>query len=193
MAPPFGERAICGMTVRRPRLLTDGVTFTPMPTELATERFILTREELADAAWLANLFTARGSGTVTEAEARSRVAAMHELTSAHGIGAYVLRPRAGGAPAGYAAIIIGRGTVEEPEIAYELLPDAQGHGYATEAASAVLPAAFATGRRRVWATIRPWNAASLRVLDKLGGFREVRTTSDEQGQLLWFACERPAR
>ncbi|HMC03545.1 MAG TPA: GNAT family N-acetyltransferase, partial [Cellulomonadaceae bacterium] len=181
-----------GMTVRRPRLLTGGVTFTPMPTELATERFILTREELADAAWLADLFTARGGGTVTEAEARSRVAAMHKLTSAHGIGAYVLRPRHGGAPAGYAAIIIGRGTVEEPEIAYELLPDAQGHGYATEAASVVLPAAFATGRRRVWATIRPWNAASLRVLDKLGGFRQVRATTDEQGQVLWFACERPA-
>ncbi len=97
-------------------LLTIGVTFTPMPPELATGRFILTRETLADAAWLADLFTARGGSTVTEAEARSRVAAMHELTSTHGIGAYVLRPRAGGAPAGYVAIIIGRGTVEESEI-----------------------------------------------------------------------------
>lgn len=163
-----------------------------MPAELATERFVLTCEELADAPWLADLFTARGGGTVTEAEARSRVAAMHELTSEHGIGAYVLRPRDGGAPAGYAAIVIGRGTVEEPEIAYELLPDARGRGYATEAASAVLTAAFATGRRRVWATIRPWSSASLRVLDKLGGFQQVRATSDEQGQLLWFACERPA-
>jgi RimJ/RimL family protein N-acetyltransferase len=163
-----------------------------MPAELATERFVLTREELADASWLAALFTARGGGTVTEAEARARIAAMHELTSEYGIGAYVLRPRDGGAPAGYAAIIIGRGTAEEPEIAYELLPDAQGHGYATEAASAVLPAAFATGRRRIWATIRPWNAASLRVLDKLGNFHQVRATSDEQGQILWFACQRPA-
>jgi RimJ/RimL family protein N-acetyltransferase len=163
-----------------------------MPTELATERFVLTRQEFADARWLADLFTARGGGTVTEAEARSRIAAMHELTSAYGIGAYVLRPRNGGAPAGYAAIVIGRGTVEEPEIAYELLPHAQGRGYATEAASAVLAAAFATGRSRIWATIRPWNAASLRVLDKLGGFHQVRTTSDDQGQLLWFACQRPA-
>jgi len=180
------------MTARRLRLLTGGVTFTPMPPELATERLILTREELADAAWLADLFTARGGGTVTEAEARSRVVAMHELTRAHGIGAYVLRPRSGGAPAGYTAIIVGRGTVEEPEIAYEILPDAQGRGYATEAARVVLAAAVATGRRRVWATIRPWNVASLRVLDKLGGFHRVRTTSDDQGHLLWFACERPA-
>ena len=162
-----------------------------MPSELATERLILTREELADAEWLAELFTARGGGTVTEAETRSRIAAMHELTRAHGIGAYVLRRRDGGAPAGYVAVVVGRGTVEEPELAYELLIDAQGHGYATEAARVVLPAALTTGRRRVWATVRPWNAASLRVLDKLGGFRQVRTTTDQQGQVLWFACERP--
>lgn len=163
-----------------------------MPAELATERFLLTRQDLADAPWLAELFTARGGGTVTEAEARARIAAMHELTSTHGIGAYVLRPRDGGAPVGYAAIVIGRGTVEEPEIAYELLPHAHGRGYATEAASAVLPAAFATGRQRIWATIRPWNTASLRVLDKLGGFHRIRTTSDERGNILWFARERPA-
>ena len=167
------------------------MTFTPMAAELATERFNLTHEALADAAWLAELFTARGGGTVTETEARQRVLAMHELTSVHGIGAYVLRPRDGGPPVGYAAIVIGRGTVEEPEIAYELLPGAHGHGYATEAASAVLAAAFATGRRRVWSTIRPWNAASLRVLEKLGGFEQVRVTQDEKGQILWFACENP--
>jgi len=118
------------MVARGLGLLTGGVRFTSMPTELATERFVLTRQELADAAWLAELFTARGGGTVTEGEARARVAAMHDLTSAHSIGAYVLRPRDGSAPAGYVAIIIGRGTVEEPEIAYELLPAARGHGYA---------------------------------------------------------------
>lgn len=174
------------------RLLTGGVPYTPMPTLLTTERFILTPEELTDAKWLADLFTARGSAAVSEAQARERVAAMHKLTRAHGIGAYVLRPRDGGTPVGYAALIVGRGTVEEPELAYELLPDAHGHGYATEAARAVLAAAFATSRRRIWATVRPWNAASLRVLDKLGGFHQVRTTSGDEGQLVWFACERPA-
>ena len=176
----------------RSRLLTGGVPYTPMPTLLTTERFILTPEELSDAPWLAELFTARGGAAVSEAQARERVAAMHQLTRTHGIGAYVLWPRDGGTPVGYAAIIVGRGTVEEPELAYELLPDAHGHGYATEAARAVLAAAFATSRRRVWATVRPWNAASLRVLDKLGGFHQVRTTSDDAGQLVWFACEGPA-
>lgn len=139
----------------RSRLLTGGVPYTPMPTLLTTERFILTPEELSDAPWLAELFTARGGAAVSEAQARERVAAMHQLTRTHGIGAYVLWPRDGGTPVGYAAIIVGRGTVEEPELAYELLPDAHGHGYATEAARAVLAAAFATSRRRVWATVRP--------------------------------------
>lgn len=170
-------------------MLTGEVIFPPMPTELATERFLLTREELGDAGWLATLFTARGGGTVTVEQACARIAAMHALTRDHGIGAYVLRPRDGDAPVGYAAVIIGRRTAEEPELAYELLPEAHGRGYAAEAARVVLSAAFSTGRRRVWATVRPWNSASLRVLDKLGGFTLDRTTTDDQGQVLWFVCD----
>jgi RimJ/RimL family protein N-acetyltransferase len=124
-------------------------------------------------------------------QARERIVAMHDLTHTHGVGAYVLRPRTGGTPVGYTAIIIGRGTLEEPELAYEILPHAHGRGYATEAARAVLDAAFATGRQRIWATIRPWNGASLRVLDKLGTFRRERATANECGQILWFCSERP--
>jgi len=163
-----------------------------MPATLTTERFVLSREELTDADWLASLFTARGDGPVTVDQARERIAAMHDLTRTHGIGAYVLRPRDGSAPAGYAAIVVGRSTAEEPELAYELLPHAHGLGYATEASRAVLAAAFATGRRRIWATVRPWNSASLRVLQKLGGFDLARTTSDERGEVLWFACVQEA-
>jgi RimJ/RimL family protein N-acetyltransferase len=182
----FGRSPESGIVARptrsamseRSRLLTGEVTYSRMPTELTTERFILTPEELADAEWLADLFTARGGGTVTEVRARVRIAAMHELMRAHGIGAYVLRPRDGGTPMGYAAIILGRGTLEEPELVYELGPKAYRRGYATETARVVLDAAFATGRRQIWATVRTWNAASLRVLDKLGGFRQERGTHD---------------
>jgi RimJ/RimL family protein N-acetyltransferase len=170
---------------------TQLVTFTRMLERLSTERFVLTLEELDDAPWLAELFTARGDGPVSVTQARERITSMHELTRTHGIGAYVLRPRDGGAPAGYVAVVIGRGSVEEPELAYELLPSHQGRGYATEAARAVLDAAFATGRRRIWSTVRESNAASLRVLEKLGGFVQQRVSSDERaeerGRLLWFA------
>lgn len=54
------------------------------------------------------------------------------------------------------------------ELAYELLRRAHGHGYATEASAALVVAAAATGRRRLWCTVGTWNAASLGVLDKLG-------------------------
>jgi RimJ/RimL family protein N-acetyltransferase len=59
-------------------------------------------------------------------------------------------------------LIIGRFTVEEPEIAYELFQRADGRGYATEAASTVLDAAIATGRKRLWSTVGAWNTVVLR-------------------------------
>jgi RimJ/RimL family protein N-acetyltransferase len=161
------------------------MTFEPMPTRLVTARFVLTPQEPADAGWLAALFTARGRGEVSVDEARERVARMHALTAEHGIGAFVLRPRDGGPPVGYAAVVVGRGTVAEPELAFELLPEAHGRGYATEAARAVLDAAHATGRRRVWASVRPWNVASVRVADKLG-FRRDHVTTDDDGDLVWY-------
>jgi RimJ/RimL family protein N-acetyltransferase len=39
--------------------------------------------------------------------------------------------------------------------------------------------------RRLWATVRPWNQASLRVLDKIGFAPTIRVTRDERGELLW--------
>ncbi len=74
---------------------------------------------------------------------------------------------------GYCGLIVGRCTHDEPEIAYELLRRFHGHGYATEAARAVLEAAFATGRTRIWSTVGAWNTPpSLRVLEKIGFRRD---------------------
>lgn len=69
---------------------------------------------------------------------------------------------------GYCGLIIGKSTLEEPEIAYELFQRAHGNGYATEASRAILSAARDTGRTRLWATVRVWNVASFRVLEKIG-------------------------
>jgi len=66
----------------------------------------------------------------------------------------------------------GNGSPEEPELAYELLRVAQGFGYATEAAQAVVGWARDAGYPRLWAGVWDWNAASRRVLDKLG-FRDT--------------------
>jgi RimJ/RimL family protein N-acetyltransferase len=146
--------------------------YAPMPLRLETERLVLTPEVESDAPWFAELLTARGTGTFTVDDARERIAAMAVVVETIGIGALVLRRRDDGEALGYCAIVVGRGTVDEPELAYELLPSAHGHGYATEAARAVLDAAFGTGRTRIWSTVRSWNTPSLRVLDKLGMQRE---------------------
>lgn len=54
----------------------------------------------------------------------------------------------------------------------------QGHGYATEAAEALLAHAFETLRRhRVVATCQPQNPASWRVMEKLGMRREAHFRS----------------
>jgi RimJ/RimL family protein N-acetyltransferase len=61
---------------------------------------------------------------------------------------------------------------------YELLRAAHGYGYATEAGRAVVTWAGEAGYARLWATVRDWNVASRRVLEKLG-FRETgRVESD---------------
>lgn len=74
---------------------------------------------------------------------------------------------------GYCGLVFhGNGAPDEPELACELLRRAHGSGYATEAGAAVVAWADEAGYERLWATVREWNVASRRVLDKLG-FRET--------------------
>jgi RimJ/RimL family protein N-acetyltransferase len=162
-----------------------------MPLRLETERLILTPEDDQDVEWFTRLLNARGTQRFTAEDALAKITAMTAEIAAHGIGALVLRRRPDAEPIGYCAIIIGRGSFAEPEIAYELLPRAQGQGYATEASRALLDAAFATGRTRIWSTVGSWNAPSLRVLEKLG-FRRDHSTTDTDGELVWLVCDRSA-
>ena len=56
-----------------------------------------------------------------------------------------------------------------PEFGFILHPDAWGAGYATEAAEAIIPDLFETHEiNRITADVDPRNAASLRLLHKLG-------------------------
>lgn len=93
----------------------------------------------------------------------------------------MLRKRPDGEPLGCAAIVVGRGSPAERELAYELLPRAHGRGYATEAGAALLDAAFETGRRRIWATIGFRNTGSLRVAGKPGFRRPLHNRSRWRG------------
>jgi len=110
--------------------------------------------------------------------------------AATGIALLPIRRRAEGDFIGYCGLIVGRSTVEEPEIAYELLQRAHGRGYATEAAGAVLDAAIATGRKRLWSTVGTWNTRSFRVLEKIGFERDH---VDDGGEFVWLTRSLPLR
>jgi RimJ/RimL family protein N-acetyltransferase len=65
------------------------------------------------------------------------------------------------------------GEHRQGEIGFMLHPDHQGHGYATEAAAAILELAFGTyGLHRVCGRVEPRNTASVRVLERLGMRKE---------------------
>jgi RimJ/RimL family protein N-acetyltransferase len=160
--------------------------YEPMSFHLETERLILQPWAETDAEALCALHAERGDGNTTVEEARKIIADSLAFTAASGIATLPIRRRVENDFIGYCGLIVGRATIEEPEIAYELFQRVHGNGYATEAARAVLDAAIATGRRRLWSTVRTWNTASLRVLDKLG-FERDHTTTDDRGELV---CER---
>jgi [ribosomal protein S5]-alanine N-acetyltransferase len=70
---------------------------------------------------------------------------------------------------GYCGLVeTGRPVPGEPELAFELLRRHWGRGYATEASSAVMDWARASGHQRLWASVWDWNAPSRHVLAKLG-------------------------
>jgi len=72
------------------------------------------------------------------------------------------------------------------EIGYIVHPDHQGRGYATEAARAVLGIAFDTvGFHRVVGSMEARNAASARVLEKLGMRREAHLVENERVKGEW--------
>ena len=154
-----------------------------MSLAIETERLTLRLRDERDASWYRELIAERGEDMLTPAEATARLARSRDLTKEIGIGALAICRRAEGDAIGYCALVVGRCSLDEPEIAYELLRRFHGRGYATEAARALVDAAAATGRHRLWATLRPRNVASLRVLEKIG-FRMDHTTTDAQGDVL---------
>ncbi|MFI6863298.1 GNAT family N-acetyltransferase [Streptomyces sp. NPDC050421] len=157
-----------------------------MPFHLETERLILRPWAESDAAEFRDLLAERGDGRQTVEHIRKAIAELLTATATTGIALLPIQRRDEGDFIGYCGLIIGRSTLEEPEIAYELFRHAHGRGYATEAAGAVLEAAAATGRERLWSTVATWNTPSFRVLEKLGFERDHVTTEEGKGELVWL-------
>lgn len=90
--------------------------------------------------------------------------------------------------------LLQRDSLEEVELGFAFLPAHAGRGYATEAARAVLAdARERLGLCRVAAVVQPDNAASFRVLAKLGFHfeRQVQLAAGAPALHL-LLCERPA-
>jgi RimJ/RimL family protein N-acetyltransferase len=166
-------------------LYLESVTWQPMSLTIETERLTLRLRDERDAAWYRELVGERGEAMPTLDEATTRLARFRDLTIELGIGALAICRREEGDVIGYCALVVGRCSLDEPEIAYELLRRFHGRGYATEAAQALVAAAAATGRHRLWSTVRPSNAASLRVLEKIG-FRWDHTSTDDLGDVVYL-------
>jgi RimJ/RimL family protein N-acetyltransferase len=163
----------------------------PMPTELKTPRLHLggwREQDLDDYETLVRERDSRTAaaprdGRPTRDDLRDNILRQQRSIAQTGIGLYVIR--IGDRFVGYGGLVVGRATLDEPELAYELLRGDQGNGYATEASRATVDAARDTGRRRLWATVRRWNDASFRVLSKLGFERTERITTDDFGDVVW--------
>jgi RimJ/RimL family protein N-acetyltransferase len=168
----------------------------PLSFHLTTERLSLRPWRTSDAEDERRLWTERDSrsrhvigsdGRPTVGDLRDGIDRRLAAAAEEQIALLAIERRSEGDFIGYCGLTVGKGTLEEPEIAYELFRRVHGHGYATEAARAVLEAAATTGRTRLWATVFEWNSASLRVLDKLGFERTERVTADpERGDTVWL-------
>jgi RimJ/RimL family protein N-acetyltransferase len=172
--------------------------YSDFPTELLTERLRLRQWLPSDAEEYRGLWLERDprSRRRIDAEGRPTVDEMRGWLVANprgaepGLGLLPIERRDTGEFLGYCGLIVGDGTFDEPEIAYELARRAHGLGFATEAARAVVDAAALTGRRRLWATVREWNAPSFRVLEKVGFSDSGRVTEDaERGDSIWMTRE----
>jgi RimJ/RimL family protein N-acetyltransferase len=165
-------------------------TYRTMSFHLETERLVLRPWAESDGHELRLLHAERGTGTPTIEHTRALIAKQLAATATTGIALLPIRRRAEGDFIGYCGLVIGRATLEEPEIAYELCQRTHGRGYATEAARAVLDAAAATGRSRLWSTVGTWNTPSLRVLEKLG-FERDHVSVESNGEVVWLTRPLP--
>lgn len=125
-----------------------------------------------------------GSGAFTDRQQtvrwiENRVIAFEQF----GLAWYAVRVAGGETIIGNCGMLVGRKTTDEPEIGYEIAAAERGRGFASEAARAVVDECKAVGIGRIWATVRPTNSPSLRIVESLG-FLRAFSEEDGKGSLL---------
>jgi RimJ/RimL family protein N-acetyltransferase len=131
--------------------------WTDSPADLARLADLYGREEVTR--WLG------GGPSVPPAELVARWAALHDRDERFGCWAI---ERVDGVVAGTVLFKPLPNGVGEVEVGWHLHPDSWGHGYATEAARAVIRRGFEDGLPEVYAVVRPGNEPSLAVCRRLG-------------------------
>ena len=163
-----------------------------------TDRLVLHQYRLEDAPFALRLLNEptflrfigdKGVRTLEDARRYIEEEAL-ESYRAHDFGPYVVERRTGGEPVGTCGLL-RKPWLDAPDLGYALLPEAAGRGYATETGRAVLNWALDALRLpRVVAVVQPDNAASIRVLEKLGFAPDGTVTEPTRGEeLARFALE----
>ena len=154
---------------------TNRKAYTCSTPTLETERLVLRAPSTDDAHALHNISNEPevrrhlwDDEPVSEATIRDVTTRSTRMFSQAGISLFGVRMRGSDTLLGFCGFV-GLEGMEEPELGYELTRKAWGKGLATEASRACLRYAFEnTGMERVIAGADAPNAASLRVIEKLG-------------------------
>jgi RimJ/RimL family protein N-acetyltransferase len=140
-------------------------------------------------------------GPATPEESRQKLGrkmAGHTLTEEQGLAAAV-ELRSGPYVGDVVLFYMAPAEHRSIELGFSFLPAHQGHGYATEAARALVDWAFRAGFHRVYGRLEPRNTASGRVLEKLGMRQEAHFVENEwikgewQSELVYAILEREWR
>ncbi|UMG93115.1 GNAT family N-acetyltransferase [Nocardioides sp. TF02-7] len=153
------------------------VTMTAL--HLATDRLVIRPWRLEEAERLLDILGRMevmkwlGDGEVRlmqdVAEARDRIQRYAERSAVAPLGVWAVEVAATGQVAGTVLLLtLPHADAGEVEIGWHLHPDSWGHGYATEAAEAVLRHGFAHGLPEIHAVTHLGNAPSQNVCRKLG-------------------------
>jgi len=147
---------------------------------LETPRLQLRQVELADAAFIQRLLNEpsflqnigdRGVRSTADALSyiRNRIRGPYRLP---GYGMYLVQRKEDGTPLGTCGLV-KRDFLDCPDLGFAFLPEHEGHGYAAEAARALIAtAASRWGLVRLYAITKRDNHRSVGLLDRLGFHRE---------------------
>lgn len=103
----------------------------------------------------------------------------------HGFGLYLVELTKTGEPVGLSGLV-KRASLPLPDLGYAFLPDFWGKGYALESANGVLGYARELKMSNLMGIVSPRNAASVKVLEKLGMQFYRRQKWDDDSDILLY-------